>query len=55
MSQMYKPKAAAAELGVRVETLRRWDREGKLRPAIKTAGGHRRYSQEQIDQLRSQK
>ena len=35
-------KAAAAELGVREETLRRWELAGKI-TSERTAGGHRRY------------
>ena len=34
----------AARLGVAVGTLRRWDREGRLRPKLRTIGGHRRYA-----------
>ena len=34
---------AAALLGVAVVTMRRWDREGRLAPAARTLGGHRRY------------
>lgn len=33
---------ASQYLNVHKETLRRWDREGKLKP-LKTPGGHRRY------------
>lgn len=33
---------AAHLLGVHSDTLRRWTDEGKI-PAIRTAGGHRRY------------
>ncbi len=36
-------KKAAEILGVSADTLRRWDREGKL-TTIKTEGGHRRYA-----------
>jgi len=35
---------AASMLGVSVSTLRRWHSEGRLRPAFRTAGGHRRYA-----------
>ena len=35
----------ARKLGVAVVTMRRWDREGRLKPQMRTAGGHRRYSQ----------
>ncbi len=33
---------AAKELGVSITTLRRWEREGKMK-SIRTPGGHRRY------------
>ena len=36
-------KEAAASLGVSAQTLRRWEREGKLIPDERTAGGRRRY------------
>jgi excisionase family DNA binding protein len=35
-------------LGVHIETLREWDKEGKLTP-VKTFGGHRRYRLEDIE------
>jgi len=34
---------AAAMLGVAVSTLRRWESEGRLHPAFRTPGNHRRY------------
>jgi putative resolvase len=34
----------ARRMGVCVATLRRWDRQGKLKPAMRSIGGHRRYS-----------
>ncbi len=33
----------AQVLGVCVATLRRWERSGKLKPCLRTLGGHRRY------------
>lgn len=39
---------AAKELGVSINTLRRWDREGILVPE-KTPSGHRRY---ELDKLK---
>jgi predicted site-specific integrase-resolvase len=33
----------ASILGVSIATLRRWDRDGYLKPTFRTAGGHRRY------------
>ena len=38
---------AAEFLSVSVDTLRRWDKSGKLK-AVKSAGGHRYYSMEQL-------
>ena len=35
--------AAAEFLGVAAQTLRRWEREGKLIPDERTLGGRRRY------------
>lgn len=36
-------KEAAKEMGVRPETLRRWEAEGKIEPPVRTSGGDRRY------------
>ncbi len=35
---------ASSAVGVSVSTLRRWEREGKLKSAYRTLGGHRRYA-----------
>lgn len=35
-------------LGVRIETLREWDKEGKLKPVL-TPGNHRRYKMSDIE------
>jgi predicted site-specific integrase-resolvase len=44
MSRKLVPIHKAAEaLGVSAQTLRRWEREGKLLPDERTAGGRRRY------------
>lgn len=52
MNQMTYPIGQAAQkLGVSVDTLRRWEREGKLKPD-RNAAGHRRYTDEDIDTLR---
>jgi molybdopterin-binding protein len=40
MAEAYRIGEAAAILGVRVETLRRWEREGRLKTK-RTAGGQR--------------
>lgn len=49
-SKMYRLKDAAKVLGVSVDTLRRWEREGKLRLS-RTAGGWRRVPAEELQRL----
>lgn len=41
-------KEAAEFLGISIDTLRRWDSKGKLK-AVRSSGGHRYYSKEQLD------
>lgn len=41
---------AAAALGVSVDTLRRWERAGRI-SALRTPTGHRRFRREDLDQL----
>ena len=42
---MYLTIGEAANLfGVCIQTLRRWELNGRLLPDIRTAGGHRRYN-----------
>jgi molybdopterin-binding protein len=50
MAEEYRIGQAAAILGVRVETLRRWEHEGKLR-ATRTAGGQRRVAAAEVARL----
>lgn len=38
----------AVLLGVSVVTLRRWEKAGRLAPACRTVGGHRRYAREAV-------
>lgn len=47
MSAFYKIGEFAEKIGVSVVTLRRWDKEGKLKPAKVTDGGTRLYSEYQ--------
>ncbi len=47
----YTSGQAAELLGVSVRTLRRWDKEGKLRVKY-TPAGHRRFSEAEIERLR---
>lgn len=51
MEELLKIGKAAEYLQVSEDTLRLWDKTGKLKP-IKTAGGHRRYSIKQLDEFR---
>jgi hypothetical protein len=39
---------AARLVGATVKTLQRWDREGKLAPAARTASNRRRYTESQL-------
>ncbi len=43
MSKLVSIGVAARELGVHRDTLRRWEREGKIEPVERTTGGERRY------------
>src|SRR6266511_4099286 len=50
MAESYRIGEAAGLLGVRVETLRRWEREGKVRFA-RTAGGQRLVPADEVARL----
>jgi molybdopterin-binding protein len=50
MAEGYRMGEAAGLLGVRVETLRRWEREGKVRVA-RTKGGQRLVPAEEVARL----
>ena len=39
------------KVGLSISTLRNWDSDGKLKPAYVTSGGHRYYSEEQVNRL----
>lgn len=43
----------AALVGVTPSTVRRWDKEGRLKPATVTAGNHRRYTQRQVLEVKT--
>jgi methanogenic corrinoid protein MtbC1/transposase-like protein len=45
--------AAARRLGIAAPTLRSWERRYGLRPSARSAGGHRRYSPEDLARLRA--
>ena len=50
-SQLIPIRKAAEMLEVSVDTSRRWDRNGYF-PAIKSSGGHRYYSMDQVELFR---
>jgi excisionase family DNA binding protein len=50
MEEFLKIGKAAEYIHVSEDTLRLWDKTGKLK-AIKTAGGHRRYNIKQLDEF----
>lgn len=47
------PREAAALLGVRTTTIARWARDGLLKPAVHTPGGHRRYRRGEVLAVRA--
>jgi putative resolvase len=47
----YKAAEFAHLAGVSVKTVQRWDRDGKLKPASRTPGNRRLYTQEQLNTL----
>jgi Helix-turn-helix domain len=49
---LLKPREAAALLKVRPATIARWARDGLLKPAVHTPGGHRRYRRGEVLALR---
>lgn len=50
MEETYRIGEAARTLGVRVETVRRWERAGRIR-TVRTPGGQRRVPAEEIARL----
>lgn len=50
MDDAYRIGEAAKAIGVRVETLRRWEREGRL-TAVRTPGGQRRVPASEVARL----
>lgn len=50
MSNLLSIHKAAEYLDVTEDCLRKWDKDGKLKP-FKTAGGHRRYKQDDLDKM----
>jgi len=42
----------ARELGVAVETLRLWEKTGKIAPPLRTVGGRRLFTREDVEAIR---
>ncbi|HEX6977337.1 MAG TPA: MerR family DNA-binding transcriptional regulator [Patescibacteria group bacterium] len=51
MKKLFTIHEAARKLGVSVDTLRRWEKKGKI-TSERTEGGHRRYSLEEIENIK---
>lgn len=51
MAKFFSIHTFSKILGVTPQTLRNWDRLGKLKPHHTASNGHRYYSQEQLDQI----
>jgi DNA-binding transcriptional MerR regulator len=49
---MYTIAQMAAQLGVSVPTIRSWERRYGLVIPTRTTGGHRRYTDDDLDRLR---
>ena len=50
MGRLLNIKDTASYLNVSQDTLRKWDKADKLKP-LKTAGGHRRYDTDTLDEF----
>ena len=50
-TRLLRIKEAAEMLGVHPETLRRWDRSGKLKAIVISIRGDRRYKKEDIERF----
>ena len=54
MDKTYTITEVARLLGVKVKTVQRWDREGRLKAAGRTMTDRRFYTEEQIRQFRQE-
>jgi putative resolvase len=52
MSKLLTIQEAASVMGVSAQTIRRWEREGKAIPSIRTKGGQRRFNTQDIPTMR---
>jgi len=52
---MYPIGEFAKKIGVTIQTLRDWDKSGKLKPAYRSKGNHRYYTEEQLNEILQKK
>lgn len=52
LTMNYKIKEAAEYLGVHPESLRRWEKQGLIKPMRTPVGAYRIYTKEQLDKFR---
>jgi len=48
---MYSIGEFTKKISVSIQTLRGWDKSDKLKPAYRSKGNHRYYSQEQLNEI----
>lgn len=46
--KLYTTKQFAEQIGMSEITVRRWEKQGKLIPCLRTKGNQRRYSEKQV-------
>lgn len=51
--KLYTASQVAKMLGVHKRTIDRYRSEGKLVPAQKTLGGHSRYTEQQVEEIKN--
>ena len=52
---MYSIDEFAKKLGITIQTLRDWDKKDKLKPSHISSGGHRYYSENQLNEILQRK
>jgi predicted site-specific integrase-resolvase len=52
---MYSIGEFAKKIGVTIQTLRDWDKSGKLKPTYRSKGNHRYYSENQLNEILQKK
>ena len=47
----YRPGELGRIVGVSAQTIRTWERQGTITPAVRTMGGHRRFTNSHLQQI----